>query len=48
MKSLPLPTRPKLAPALTARRESKKGEYLTLYGLKPAVRNSSIVELWVC
>lgn len=24
-------------------RESKKGEYLTLYGLKPEVRNSSIV-----
>jgi hypothetical protein len=44
MKRRPLPTRPKLAPALTHSLLSKKGEYLTAYGLKPAVRNSSIAD----
>jgi hypothetical protein len=43
--SLPFPTRPKLADDATAMRESKKGEYLTLYPLKPWVRNSSMVAL---
>jgi hypothetical protein len=43
--SLPFPTRPKLADEATAMRESKKGEYLTLYPLKPWVRNSSMVAL---
>lgn len=43
MYSRPLPTRPKFADAATAMRESKKGEYLTLYPLKPSVRNSSIM-----
>jgi hypothetical protein len=31
--SRPLPTRPKFADVATAMRESKKGEYLTLYPL---------------
>lgn len=43
MKSRPLPTRPKFADAATAMRESKNGEYLTLYPLNPSVRNSSIM-----
>lgn len=43
MKSLPFPTSPKFAEDATAIRESKNGEYFTLYPLKPCVRYSSIV-----